>query len=47
MDRVYKVTERLIDDDLLGFRSMRKCVDQIFTLKELGKKHKRINREYM
>ena len=37
VDRVHKVTEGLIDDEQGGFRAG--CVDQIFTLKQIGEKH--------
>ena len=36
--RVRKVTEGLIDDEQGGFRAGRGCVDQIFTLKQIGEK---------
>ena len=32
------MTEGLIDDEQGGFRSQRGCVDQIFTLKQIGEK---------
>ena len=32
------MTEGLIDDEQRGFRAGRGCVDQIFTLKQIGKK---------
>ena len=32
------MTEGLIDDEQGGFREARGCVDQIFTLKQIGKK---------
>ena len=35
VNRVCKVTECLIDDEQGGFRG---CVDQIFTVKQIGKK---------
>ena len=38
VDRVCKVTECLIDDEQGGFKTERGCVDQIFTLKQIGKK---------
>ena len=38
VDRVCKVTESLIDDKQGGFRAGRECVDQIFTLKQIGEK---------
>ena len=38
VDRVRKVTEGLIDDVQGGFRAGRGCVDQIFTLKQIGEK---------
>ena len=36
--RVRKVTKGLIDDDQGGFRAGSGCVDQIFTLKQIGEK---------
>ena len=38
VDRVRRVTGGWIDDDQGGFRTGRGCVDQIFTLKQIGKK---------
>ena len=38
VDRVRKVTEGLIDDKQGGFRAGRCCIDQIFTLKQIGEK---------
>ena len=38
VDRVHKVTEGLIDDEQGKFRAGRGCVDQIFTLKQIGEK---------
>ena len=38
VDRVCRMTETLIDDEQGGFRAKRVCVDQIFTLKQIGKK---------
>ena len=38
VDRVRKVTEGLIDDMQRGFRAWKGCVDQIFTLKQIGEK---------
>ena len=38
VDKVRKVTESLIDDEQRGFRAGRVCVDQIFTLKQIGEK---------
>ena len=38
MDRVHRVTGGLIDDEKEGFRVGRGCVDQIFTLKQIGEK---------
>ena len=38
MDRVRRVTEGLIDDDQGGFRAGRGCVDQIFTVEQIGEK---------
>ena len=36
--RVRKVTEGLIDDKQGGFRTEKGCVDQVFTLKQIGEK---------
>ena len=38
VDRVLKVNERLIDDELGSFRSGRGCVGQIFPLKQIDEK---------
>ena len=38
VDRVCIVTEGLIGDEQGGFRAGRGCVDQIFTLKQIGEK---------
>ena len=38
VDRVRRVTGGLIDDEQRGFREGRGCVDQIFTLKQIGEK---------
>ena len=38
VDRVRRVTGGLIDDVHVGFREGRGCVDQIFTLKQIGEK---------
>ena len=38
VNRVHKVTEGLIDDEQGGFRAWNGCVDQIFTLKQIGEK---------
>ena len=38
VDIVHKVTEDLIDDEQRVFRVGRGCVDQIFTLKQIGEK---------
>ena len=38
VDRVHRVTVGLIDDEQRGFREGRECVDQTFTLKQMGKK---------
>ena len=38
VDRVHKVTEGLIDDEQGGFKAGRGCIDQIFTLKQIGAK---------
>ena len=34
--RVHRVTGGLIDDEQRGFRVWKECVDQIFTLKQIG-----------
>ena len=36
VDRVHKMTEGLIDDEQGVFRAGRGCLDQIFTLKQIG-----------
>ena len=36
--RMWRVREGFIDDDQGGFRSGRGCVDQIFTVKQIGEK---------
>ena len=38
INRVRRVTGDLIDDEQEGFRAWRGCVDQIFTVKKIGKK---------
>ena len=38
IDRVRKVTVSLIDDEQEGFKAWSGCVDQIFTLKQIGEK---------
>ena len=38
IDRVRRVTGGLIDDKQGGFREGRVCVNQIFTLKQIGEK---------
>ena len=38
MDSVRRMTGDLIDDEQGGFRAGRGCVDQIFTLKQVGEK---------
>ena len=38
VERVQRVTEGLIDDEQEDFRSGRGCVNQIFTLKQIGEK---------
>ena len=38
VDRVRRVTGGLIEDEQRGFRARRGCVDQIFTLKQIGEK---------
>ena len=38
VDRVRKVTEGFIDDKEGGFRAGRGCIDQIFTLQQIGEK---------
>ena len=36
VDRIYRVTGSLIDDEQGNFRAGREYVDQIFTLKQIG-----------
>ena len=38
VDRMRRVTRGLIDDEQGGFRAARMCVDQIFSLKQIGEK---------
>ena len=38
VDRVRIMTWGLIDDEQMGFRAGRGCVDQIFTLKQISEK---------
>ena len=38
VDGVCRVTRGLIHDEQGDFRAMRRCVDQIFTLKQIGEK---------
>ena len=38
ISKVCRVTESLIDDELEVFRPGRRCVDQIFTLRQIGEK---------
>ena len=38
VNRVHKVTRGLSDDEQGGLRAGRGCVDQIFTLKQIGEK---------
>ena len=47
VDIVRKVTEDLIDDGQGGFRAEMGCVDQIFTLKQIGEKTREKNVECM
>ena len=44
VDRVHRVTGGLIDDQQGGFRAGRVCVDQIFTLKQVGEKARKKKR---
>ena len=37
-DRVRRVTLGLINDEEGGFRAGKRCVDQMFTLKQIGEK---------
>ena len=43
VDRVGKVIEGLNDDEQGGFRAGRGCVDQIFTLRQIGEKTREKN----
>ena len=46
--RVCRVNEGLIDHEHRGFRAGRGCVDQIFTMKQIGEKaQKKKHRVYM
>ena len=36
IDRVRKVTEGLVNDEQGGFRTGKRCEDQIFILKQIG-----------
>ena len=47
VDRVPRVTEGLIDDEQGGFRAESGCVDQIFTLKQMGEKAREKNAEFI
>ena len=38
VDRVSRMIEGLIDDEQGGFRAGKECVNQIFTLKQIGEK---------
>ena len=38
VDRVRRVTGGLIDDEQSDFRAGRRCVEQIFTLKQISEK---------
>ena len=41
------MTWGLIDDELGGFRVGRECIDQIFTLKQIGEKAQEKNAVYV
>ena len=45
VDRVHKVTESLIDDEQGRSRAGKGCVDQIFTVKQIGEKAQEKNVE--
>ena len=47
VDRVHRVTGGLIDNEERDFRAGRRCVDQIFTLKQIGRKQERRNTMYV
>ena len=48
VDRIRRVTEGLINNERGGFRSVRRCVDSIFTLKQIGEKaHEKKRRVYV
>ena len=38
LSRVHRVTGGLIDDEQGEFRAGRECIDQIFTLKQIGER---------
>ena len=38
IDRICRVTGGLIDDEQGGFKARKECIDQIFTLKQIGEK---------
>ena len=46
-DKVRSMTEGPINDGQGSFRSGRRCVDLIFTLKHLGEKTRRRNRGFI
>ena len=41
VDRVRRVTGVLVDDEQGGFIAGRECIDQIFTLKQIGEKERK------
>ena len=47
VDGAHRVTGSLIDNEKGGFRSGRVCVDQIFTIKQIGENQERRNAECM
>ena len=47
VDRVHRVTGGLIDGEQQGFRAGRGCVDQIFTIKQIGEKAQEKNAVYV
>ena len=47
VDRVRRVTGALVDDEQGGFIAGRECIDQIFTLKQIGEKERKKKRRVL